>query len=493
MDRATAEAEHEARWWSLEPRPGETLRVALERTLRTAILAGALREGVALPASRVLARDLGVSRGVVCDAYEQLASQGLLIARSRAVPVVAAAARPDRQPAPPVTPPVAPRFDLTPTTPDVTLFPLARWLAAVQRSARRAGRQVLDYRDPRGELILRQLLADRLGRTRGVTAEPAQIVVTQGTAQSLELVLRSLRSLGATHVAVEDPSQTALHERVIATGLALVAQRTDGEGVVVDGLAAGAVVVTPAHQFPTGSVLSGERRRQLLAWARATGGLIVEDDYDAEFRYDREPVRALQGLAPDHVIQIGTVSKTLAPALRLGWLVVTPELIDQVARHKRLVDDFSPSLTQLALAELIARGDYDRHLRRARAAYAARRERMLAALQQHLPECPVTGAAAGVHVVLRLPASVDDRLIASQAKLARISVPALSSFAIRPSGQRGLVIGYGRLHESAVAAAVRELARLVRPHLVAGSPSRACGAGERSRGFAFRRVAGPGS
>jgi GntR family transcriptional regulator/MocR family aminotransferase len=235
--------------------------------------------------------------------------------------------------------------------------------------------------------------------------------------------------------------------------------------MVVEGLKADSVLVTPAHQFPTGSVLSGERRRDLIAWARANRGLIIEDDYDSEFRYDREPVRALQGLAPDYVAQLGTVSKTLAPALRLGWLVAPANLVDEAVRTKRLLDDFSPALDQLTLAELLTRGDYDRHVRRARGIYRARRDRLLAALAKHLPELMVEGIAAGMHLVLRLPPGIDDVAVAEDARRAGIRLPALSAFRIRPASSGGLVVGYGRLHESAVEPAMQALAKVVRPHL----------------------------
>jgi len=450
---------------TLDRSPGETLRAALERTLREAIRAGALREGVRLPSSRALAQALEVSRGVVSDAYGQLEAQGFLVTRPRAAPVVAGVERSEAPRREPEEPTRAPRYDLTPTTPDVTLFPLRRWLAAAQEVARRASSATLDYREPRGELALREALANHLGRTRGVIADPEQIVVVQGTAQGVYLLLRILSARGATRVAVEDPSHTTQHERIRSFGFELVAQPVDDGGMVVAGLDADAVLVTPAHQFPIGSVLSGERRRQLLDWSRATGGLIVEDDYDAEFRYDREPVRALQGLSPQQVVQLGTVSKTLAPALRLGWLVAPPELADDAARGKRLLDDFSPALDQLTLAELLTRGDYDRHVRRARATYKKRRDRLLSALIKHLPELKVDGVAAGVHVLLRLPPGVSDRTIADAASNEGIAVPPLSAFQIRPSDQAGLVIGYGRLHESAVGPATRALAKLVRAHL----------------------------
>ena len=456
----------EARWLALEPAPGETLRAALARTLRDAIRDGALREGVRLPSSRALAEGLGVSRGVVSDAYGQLEAQGFLVTRARAAPRVAGV--PQRELASrhaAETPVPAPRYDLTPTTPDVTLFPLARWVAAAQHVARRASTATLDYRDPGGELTLREALADHLGRTRGVVGDPEQIVVVQGTAQGIDLVLRVLQARGATRIAVEDPSHTTQHERIRSFGLELVAQPVDEHGLVVAGLDADAVLVTPAHQFPTGCVLSGERRRELLAWTRERGGLIVEDDYDAEFRYDRAPVRALQGVAPQQVVQLGTVSKTLAPALRLGWVVAPAELVDDVRGTKRLVDDFSPALDQLTLAELLARGDYARHVRRARAAYRRRRDRLLVELAAHLPEVAVEGVAAGVHVLLRLPQDVDDAAIADAAARAGIAVPPLSAFRVRPAADGGLVVGYGRLHESAVGAAVRALARAIRPYL----------------------------
>jgi GntR family transcriptional regulator / MocR family aminotransferase len=465
MTRSSAMAPDEARWLSLERRAGETLRSALERTLREAIVSRAFRAGVRLPASRALAHQLGVSRRVVSDAYGQLVAQGFLLGREREAPVVAAvqvrtAVRAEAEP--PVPPP---RYNLSPTRADFSLFPLTRWLAAAQHVARHGGPAMLDYGESRGEHVLRDVLADHLGRTRGVIADPAQIVIAQGTAQAVDLVMRVLAARRASRVAVEDPSQTTARERIQSAGLEVVPQPVDDQGMVVDGLDADAVLVTPAHQFPTGSVMSAERRRQVIAWACANRGLIIEDDYDAEFRYDREPVRALQGVAPEHVVQIGTVSKTLAPALRLGWLVVPAHLVDDVGRTKRLLDQFSPTLDQLTLAEFVARGDYDRHVRRARAVYQRRQGRLIAALAKHLPELKVEGIAAGLHLLLRTPPGVDDTAIARDAGRAGINVPPLSAFRVTPSNSGGLVIGYGRVHESAVEPAVRELARAARLHL----------------------------
>jgi GntR family transcriptional regulator / MocR family aminotransferase len=439
--------------------------VALERTLREAIRAGALRAGVRLPSSRVLAESLGVSRGVVRDAYGQLVAQGFLVTRPRTAPVVAAIPRPiTPQREPESAAPVA-RYDLTPTTPDVTLFPLNRWLSTATQAARRASLASLDYAESRGEQALRAALADHLGRTRGVIAEPEQIIIVQGTAQAFDLLLRVLRRRGAARVAVEDPSHTTNHERIREFGFDLAGQRVDADGMIVAGLDADAVFVTPAHQFPTGCVLSAGRRRQLLDWSRTSGSLIIEDDYDAEFRYDREPVRALQGLAPERVVQLGTVSKTLVPALRLGWIVAPPDLVDDAENTKALLDTFSPTLDQLTLADFLRHGHYDRHVRRARAVYRRRRDRLLAALGTELPQLPIAGVAAGVHLLLQLPPGVSDTAIANEARDAGIAVTPLSAFQLAPAAAGGLVIGYGRLHEAAVEEATDALANIIRAHM----------------------------
>jgi GntR family transcriptional regulator/MocR family aminotransferase len=452
---------NESQWFSLERRDGEPLRIALERALRTAIVSGTLREGVQLPASRNLAGELGVSRGVVTDAYSQLASQGYLIIRPRWPPLVAPVARNVPQVPEPGPVGATPRYDLIPWEPDVTLFPLGRWLAQFGKAARAGGLGALKYRDVRGELGLREALADHLGRTRGVIVDPELIIVTQGTAQAVDLVLRLLRARGAVRVAVEDPGYASWHARVRAAGLSLVGQPVDRRGLVVDGLAADAVLVTPAHQFPTGVVLSGDRRRQLISWARSRSALIVEDDYDAEFRYNHEPARALQALDPRHVVQLGTVSKTLAPALRIGWMVAPPALIEQATEQKALLDEGSPTLDQLALALFFRSGDYDRHIRKARAVYRARRARMLEALGQNLPELDIAGVAAGLSLLLRLPSWVDDVALSERARAARIRVLPLSGCFIGPDHDRGLVIGYGRVHTEAITPAVAALAAII--------------------------------
>jgi len=466
MTRATDEQFDEASFWSLEPGPGESLRACLERTLRQAIREGSLRAGVELPSSRRLAAQLGVSRGVASDAYAELEAQGYLLLATRRAPVVAQV--------PSVREPAAathaaavpsPRFDMTPTTPDVTLFPRRRWAAALAAAVREAPDDALDYGDPRGSLLLRARLADELGRTRGVICEPDQIIVVQGATQGLDLVLRALRDTNAARVAVEDPSLDRQHKQIRGLGLELAGQPVDRDGLIVGGLEADAVVVSPAHQFPTGAVLSGARRRELLAWSRDCGGLIIEDDYDAEFRYDREPVRALQGLDPDRVVYAGTTAKTLAPSLRIGWLIVPERLVEPLAALKELLDDLSPTLEQIALAELIEGGHYQRHIRRARAVYRTRRDRLVGALARHFPGLSVFGVAAGLSVMLELPAGSDDRRLERAAGQAGLRVQALSRYSISGRDQHGLVIGYGRLHEAAVDAAVAALRRAVAPEL----------------------------
>jgi len=450
----------DARWLHFERRAGETLRIALERSLRDAIGSGALRPGVRLPSSRSLAARLGVSRGVTSEAYEQLAAQGFLINHVKAAPVVAGVVR-SQAPAPSrtVTPPA--RFDLTPNTPDVSLFPVRRWTAALLHALRSSPAAAYDYGAPRGEQELREALADHLGLTRGVVADPERIVVVSGAAQGIDLLARVLAGTNARRVAVEDPSLDSQPQRIRLSGLEAVGQPVDGDGLLLDGMDADAVLVTPAHQFPTGAVLSGGRRRELLEWARSRGALVIEDDYDAEFRYDREPVRALQGLDPGCVVYLGTASKTLAPALRLAWLVLPHWLADEAERIKHLLDVCSPALEQRALARFLGSGEYNRHIRRMRVVYRRRRDALLRAIVKHIPGIAVEGVAAGIHVLLRLPDGCDDAAVAAAAEYHGVRVTPLSRFSIsRPTGP-GLVIGYGRVAEQALEGAVATLAKVI--------------------------------
>jgi GntR family transcriptional regulator/MocR family aminotransferase len=263
-------------------------------------------------------------------------------------------------------------------------------------------------------------------------------------------------------VAVEDPSLETQPVRFRLNGLEPVARPVDRDGMLVEGLEADAVLVTPAHQFPTGAVLSGARRRQLLAWSRANDGLVIEDDYDAEFRYDRAPIRALQGLDRTRVAYLGTTSKTLAPSLRLGWAVVPEHLAEEAVEIKHLLDVCSPTIEQRALAGLIRSGEYDRHVRRARATYLRRRDVLVTALGADLPDLPIEGIAAGLHLLVRLPSGEDDRAVAARAEERGVRVTPIARYAHEAGAAPGLVIGYGRIHETAIPHAVRALATALR-------------------------------
>ena len=426
----------------------------LATALREAVGTGRLAAGTRLPASRDLARELGVSRGLVVGVYEQLRAEGRLVARQGAGTYVAsAAAGPVAAPPLPVPVPVTP---LRPGIPDLGRFPRRAWRRAYERALRTATDADLDYGDPSGAPRLRDELAGYLARVRAARVAPGNLVVTSGAAQAFALLARTApgRLIG-----VEDPGSAPIREHLAAGGLRPVPVPVDADGIDVaalDGTGARAVLVTPAHQFPTGVVLSARRRTALLDWARRVGGLIIEDDYDAEFRYDREPVGCLQGRAPDLVALVGTVSKALAPGLRLGWLGAPPGRAADLHRAKSAADHGGPVLEQLAFAGLLSDGGYDHHLRTVRRLYRARRDAALVAIAEHLPGAAVTGVAAGMHLVVTLPSTVDDRRLADRATAAGLGALALSTTRMGRSvaggawteeraptaGTPGLVLGY---------------------------------------------------
>jgi GntR family transcriptional regulator/MocR family aminotransferase len=431
------------------------LHAQLEAQLRQAVRAGRLAAGERLPSTRALAAELGVSRGVVVEAYGQLAAEGYLEARPGAAPRVAAGAiaAPARVPEPPR---MAPRWDLTPGTPDLALFPRGAWAAAQRRALREAADADLGYPDPAGHPRLRAALAAYLGRVRGVQAAPERIVVCGGVAEALALVTRVLRRRGARRIGVEDPSHHGTHELIAHAGLELVPVPVDAGGIDVVALAAAApdaVLVTPAHQFPTGVVLEPPRRAALAAWARRAGAVIVEDDYDAEYRYDRHPVGAVQGLDPDHVVHVHSVSKTLAPGLRLGWAALPARLAADVIEEKRLSDLGIAVLEQLTLAAFLERGELDRHLRRTRPVYRRRRDALLAALAG----LEVEGVAAGLHVLARLPPGRAEQDVVTRAAARGVAVDALGPHVTRAARSPALVLGYTRLGEPGLAEAGRRL------------------------------------
>jgi GntR family transcriptional regulator/MocR family aminotransferase len=435
------------------------MRHELAGALRAAIQDGRLEAGIALPASRRLAVQLGVSRGVTSDAYDQLASEGYLRVAPRAAPVVAEVAS---VPAAAEEPVVAGwRYDFNPVTPDVALFPRRGWVRAVDRALRQSPDAALDYGDHRGRPELRAAISGYLARVRGVRADPGRIVITQGFTQALSLICQVLAASGRGTVAVETPSQPGLWETVRRAGPRLVGCPVGAEGVdpaALADLGADAAVVAPAHQFPSGTVLSALRRHALIDWATAHDGLIVEDDYDAEFRYDRTAVGAVQGLDPGRVAHVGTTAKTLAPGLRLGWITAPAWLAEQLPEAKSAADSGSPVIAQIALANLIISGEYERHIVRARRTYRRRRDLLLHALSTYLPGLRPQGAAAGMQLLLPLPTGIDDTAVAEAAVRRGICLTPLSPMHLAPSPEQGLLLGFGRLAEHRIPGAVRALA-----------------------------------
>jgi GntR family transcriptional regulator/MocR family aminotransferase len=439
------------------------LRAQLEGGLREAVRAGRLPARSRLPATRALASDLGVSRRLVVDAYAQLAAEGYLLARRGAGTFVAEAAGTSSVPAgEPATRTL--RFDFFPGYPDLASFPRRPWLRAVRETLTSAPQASLGYPDPRGALELRRALAGHLRRVRGVVVEESTIIVCSGAAQGLVLLARAL---GAPHIAMEDPGLPPHRAILAAHGARLTALGVDAQGACVAELeqiereqgALDAVFVTPAHQSPTGVGLAPGRRAALLDWAEQSGGLVIEDDYDAEYRYDRAPLAALQGLAPDRVIYMGTVSKTLAPALRIGWLVPPPRLLDAVLEQKLLADHGCATLDQLTLARLFESGAYDRHLRQARRRYRVRRDALVSAVERHLPGARVTGLAAGLHALVRLPRAVDGMSLLRAAAARSVGVYLLGYAYMEPIAEHdGLILGYANLTESGIEEGVRRLA-----------------------------------
>jgi GntR family transcriptional regulator/MocR family aminotransferase len=444
-------------------RDGEgTLGAQIEEGLRQAIRTRAVKPGAAVPSTRDLARQLGVSRRVVVDAYGQLAAEGYLSLRQGARPRVsdAPAAANGHEPAP--APPPPPRFDFRPSVPDVSSFPRAAWLRATREALATMPDADLQYGDWIGLETLRQTLADYLGRVRGVVADASRVVITSGYTQALTLLCHALAAGGARRIAIEDPANPEQLLIARRAGLDPVPIAVDDEGLRVQELAdEDAVVLTPAHQHPTGAVLSGQRRAALLAWLRDRDALAIEDDYDAEYRYDRAAIGALQGLEPDRVAYAGSASKTLAPALRLGWLVVPPPLLEAIRSEKYLADMGTERIGQQAFAHFLERGELDRHLRRMRGRYRARRDALVQALADELPDATVKGIAAGLHVTVEI-SGVDERALAEEAARRGIRFNTMLDYRDPPPPAAAtLMLGYGQLAEPAIRAGVRELAAAV--------------------------------
>lgn len=437
------------------------LHEQIERSIREGVRDGRLGAGSQLPSTRGLAAELGISRGVVSEAYGQLAAEGYLIARQgapvRVAPTVRAAAAP--APSPSLLPSFTHRLD--PGLPDLAGFPRDRWLRSLRAAWRQAPIDAVDYPDPRGVPALRETLAAYLGRVRGAAADPEQLLICTGSSQGLSLIARWLAGRGVESVALEDPGWHNHRLVIEQAGLAVEPIPVDGEGLRVDLLersGAAAVIVTPAHQFPTGVVLSSERRAALVEWAERGEQLIVEDDFDAELRYDRAGVGALQGLAPERVAYLGSASKRLVPGMRLGWMLTPSWLGWPLISVKAIEDRGSEAIGQLALHDFIERGELDRHLRRMRLRYQRRREALMEALDRHLPQARVREGAAGLYELAELPAGVDEAALISAAASRGVGVEGLALHRFRPAEPPGLVLGFAAMPEPAIEQSVRLLA-----------------------------------
>jgi GntR family transcriptional regulator/MocR family aminotransferase len=402
----------------------------------------------------------------VTECYSQLQAEGFLTTRIGSATLVADG--PQQPGALPPSPPALPRpmVDFRPGVPDLTSFPRHDWIWALREGCRRASVAELDYGDPRGALALREVLAGYLRRVRRAVVDPQQILICVGFAQAINLVLQTLARGGVERVAIEDPGDEDYRAISARNGIEAISVPVDEKGVDVATLAATgsrALILTPAHQFPTGVALAPDRRQALVAWANEHDAMIIEDDYDAEFRYDREPVGALQGLDPNRVALLGTVSKSLAPALRIGWIVCPPALIEAITQEKALMDRGSPAIEQLALAALIQSGRYDRHLRHMRSIYARRRDTLVGTLQALAPDVGLHGLAAGFHALAQLPASCDEQAVLERARERSVGLYGMSMYRTSATPRPPeLVLGFGNLSEPAIERGIAAISDLLR-------------------------------
>ena len=451
---------------SVDRGSSETLHAQIERQLRDVIRRGVLRPGSKVPSTRDLALALGISRPLVMEAYAQLAAEGYLALRQGAAPRVAdTAPRQDARTLPPeIFTTAVYRYDFRPGIPDLSTCPAARWVKAVDSALKAMVPDDFGYRQRFGVWPLRQALADYLGRVRGVSADPRQILIVGGFEQAKTFVARALARRGVERLAVEDPGY-ADRDVWRQAGLTLRPIPVDEDGIDVTALAASgaqAVLLTPAHQFPTGGVMSGARRLALAAWLRDNNAVALEDDYDAEFRYDRAPVGALQGLAPDHVIYVGTTSKTLAPALRLGWMVVPPDLLSEMETELLRLDYGRSRIDQFALAQFLRTGDYDRHLRKMRMIYRDRREVLLAAIRADLPEVDVRGISAGLHATAHFSRRLNEAAIVDRAAKRGMGVAFMRRHYLDAAPEEStLLLSYANMPEAILRTAFRTLVSLL--------------------------------
>jgi GntR family transcriptional regulator / MocR family aminotransferase len=441
------------------------LHQQLEQELRGAIRGGRVMPDTALPSTRVLAEQLSLSRGVVVEAYEQLVAEGYLTSLpggATRVATRAAIAGPEPQ-APAAAREI--RINFAYGRPDVTQFPRQVWLRSLRRVLVEAPSERLTYLDRRGAEELRAALAAYLNRVRGTAADAERIVICNGFAQAIDLVTQLVKARGGRRIAVEDPGDADGRVAVHRHGLETVPLPVDGGGISIEALrhsSADAVFLTPAHHYPTGAVMAPDRRAGLLAWADERDALILEDDYDAEYRYDREPIGAIHGLAPERVIYAGSASKTLAPGLRLGWMIVPHDHVDALGAIKDANDRGSPSLDQLAFADFLVKGEFDRHLRRMRPIYRERRDALLDAMRRYLPDVRPIGASAGLHVLAMLPAGIHEGRVIDEAARSSVKVTGLAHTYRDPTrAPGGLIFGYGQVTASEIDEGVRLVATAV--------------------------------
>jgi len=438
------------------------LHQQLESGIRDRIRQGLLRADAVMPATRALATDLGLSRGVVVEAYQQLVAEGYLVSRTGSYTQVAPAApgtQVEQHSAAATVEP--PRIDFKYSKPDVSQFPRAAWLRSIRKVLNETPNRSLAYLDGRGTAELRQAMADYLNRVRGTSARPENMLICNGFAQGSRLLLQVLAAAGYRRLAVEDPSDNELRDVATKAGLETVGVPVRETGLDVEALersGADVVLVTAAHQFPTGAVASAQTRAGLVAWATKHDALVIEDDYDAEYRYDREPIGAIQGLAPQSVVYAGTASKTLAPGLRLGWLILPSRLVEPTSMAKVIDDRGSPVFDQLTFADFVTRGEFDRHLRRMRPRYRRLRDTLVDRLAEQVPDLVSIGVSAGLHLMTWLPPDLTEAAVTNAALERGLGVYGLAPYWVDKAGPEGLVFGYGSLTGAAVVEGIDLLA-----------------------------------
>jgi GntR family transcriptional regulator/MocR family aminotransferase len=445
------------------------VRDVLLTALRDAVRSGRLTAGTALPPSRTLAADLGLARNTVADVYAELVAEGWLASRQGAGTWVIDSdhlRRAHPTPSQPRGAVGAPTHNFLPGSPDVSRFPRSAWLASARRALNSAPNEALRMGDPRGRPELREAVAEYLVRARGVHASPESVVITAGTRHSVEILARLF---GPTRpIAVEGYGLFIFRDCIAATGGSTAPIGFDDLGAAVgdlERLDTPAVLVTPAHHFPHGVPLHPSRRTAVVDWADRTDGYVLEDDYDGEFRYDRQPVGALQSLDPARVIYLGSTSKSLTPVLRLGWMVVPTELVDDVVAAAGGQQFYVDALTQLTMADFIVAGHYDKHIRRMRTSYRRRRDTLAQRLAPFAPAVTVTGLSAGLHLLLLLPQGTEPELLQRAgeagvgiAGLSRLRHPLADNSIARPDG---VVVNFGTPGEHAFPRAVDALCAVV--------------------------------